>query len=497
MPSTVIATDFTDQDEELGRELSRFFDDPLGFVMFAFPWGEPGILEKETGPDADQTAFLNDIGRAVRERAFNGTDPVDVLKSATSSGRGTGKTVRAAWLHWWIMSTRPQCRGTVTANTNTQLQATTWAGIRYWHSLLINKHWFEVTSERAWHKLYPHSWFTTPQTCKEENSQAFAGQHAKNSTSFYIFDEDSNVPDKIHEVAISGMVSGEPMIYLFGNCTRRQGQFYRAVFGEDRNKWITRIIDSRNSAFSNKKQIEEWKQQYGEDSDYFRVWVRGLPPSAGDFQFIDSERIYQAQGREVYSLADEPLLCGVDVARGGGDQNVIRFRRGLDARKIPPKRIPGEETRDSTLMVGVLAEILSDKRTDRRVSMMFVDSGFGGPIVNRLHQLGFKNVVEVNFGSASPDPHQANMRAHMWQKMKDWLLTGAIDSDARLELDLGGPGYHHDKRDRLVLESKDDMRKRGLDSPDDGDALALTFAQQVAPNHTKRKRTRYIPSAWS
>jgi hypothetical protein len=112
---------------------------------------------------------------------------------------------------------------------------------------------------------------------------------------------------------------------------------------------------------------------------------------------------------------------------------------------------------------------------------MFVDAGFGGPVVNRLHQLGFKNVSEINFGSQSPDPHQAKMRAFMWQKLKDWLIHGAIPQDQRLETDLTGPGFRHNNRDQLVLESKEDMAKRGLASPDDGDALALTFARPVAP----------------
>jgi hypothetical protein len=116
-----------------------------------------------------------------------------------------------------------------------------------------------------------------------------------------------------------------------------------------------------------------------------------------------------------------------------------------------------------------------------QVAHMFVDAALGGPVVNRLHQLGFKNVSEINFGSQSPDPHQANMRAFMWQKLKDWLLRGAISEEQRLETDLTGPGFRHNKRDQLVLESKEDMAKRGLASPDDGDALALTFARQVAP----------------
>ena len=115
-------------------------------------------------------------------------------------------------------------------------------------------------------------------------------------------------------------------------------------------------------------------------------------------------------------------------------------------------------------------------------AMAFVDSGFGGPIVDRCRQLGHTNVIEVRFGAACPDPvHYANMRAWMWSRVREFLQRGAIDKDTRLATDLAGPGMKMDKQDRICLESKEEMEKRGLDSPDDGDALALTFAQTVLP----------------
>src|SRR6266852_4289069 len=84
------------------------------------------------------------------------------------------------------------------------------------------------------------------------------------------------------------------------------------------------------------------------------------------------------------------------------------------------------------------------------------------------------------YGAASPARHQANMRAHMWNLTKEWLPHGAIPTDdEKLALDLGSPGAHIRSNGQLVLESKESMQKRGLASPDDGDALALTFAQPV------------------
>jgi hypothetical protein len=287
------------------------------------------------------------------------------------------------------------------------------------------------------------------------------------------------------------LTDGEPMLFAFGNPTRSQGKFFAATFGDERNRWISRSIDSRESAFTNKELIREWINDYGEDSDFVRVRVRGLPPRAGDLQFIDSERVHEAQRRQAAALTDDPLVVGVDIARGGSDHNVICFRRGVDAVSIPAQRIPGEQTRDLMLMVSKLSTLLDEGIRGHKVAMMFIDgTGVGGGLFNRLYQLGYRNISEVQFGGASPDPHYANMRAYMWARMRDWLMRGSIPKDSRLEIDLTAPGYKHDKSDRLVLESKEDMKKRDLDSPDYGDALALTFAQNVAPQKPKAEINR-------
>lgn len=121
------------------------------------------------------------------------------------------------------------------------------------------------------------------------------------------------------------------------------------------------------------------------------------------------------------------------------------------------------------------------------VTTWFLDGGgVGGPIIDRLIQLGNKNFIEIQFGGRAPDEkHFANMRAFMWSKMRDWLTDrGAIDpKDRQLEIDLTGVGLgkREGKDDRILLESKESMKKRGVDSPDKGDALALTFARQVVP----------------
>ena len=134
---------------QLAEDISRFYADPLGFVKYAYPWGAPGLLEKYEGPDDWQRDFLIELGRQVRERNFDGTNPVAPIRMVVVSGHGVGKTVLCAWATHWIMSTRPRCRGTITANTFNQLATKTWAAVVSWARLLINRHWFNVTTRKT------------------------------------------------------------------------------------------------------------------------------------------------------------------------------------------------------------------------------------------------------------------------------------------------------------------------------------------------------------
>lgn len=475
------------------------YHDPLAFVRAMYPWREPGPLEAYDGPDAWQVDFLEQLGEQVRTRAFDGVEPVLPIRFVVSSGHGVGKSTLCAWLVNWIMSTRPHAKGSITANTFTQLETKTWAAIQTWTKRCLTGHWFTVTASQLYYTGNRESWFCTAISSEKEKSEAFAGQQAADSTSFYIMDEASAVPDVIFEVAEGGLAKGEPMIFLFGNPTRHTGKFYEACFGKGRDRWTGFTIDASTCSFANQALIQEWAQDYGVDSDFYRVRVQGLPPAASDAQFIDAARVYAAQKRLPQPLEDEPLIAGVDVPDRGPAWFVVRFRRGPDAVSIPPIRIPG--TADPSFrskLIGILAERLNDRRPEAKIAAMFVDSAFGSPLVERLHSLGFSQVHEVRFGGESPDARYENQRAYQWGKMKDWLPTGAIPKgDHRLEADLQAPGYHLNKRDRIVLESKESMAKRNVASPDDGDALSLTFAQRVSVPQTTRAKPIVRRSVWT
>lgn len=478
-------------DAELEDFVAQFILDPLGFVECCLPWGEPNTpLEHETGPDENQRQFLIDLGAEVRARGFDGHTPVMPILMAETSGHGTGKSALGAWIACWILSTRPGSIGTVTAGTGTQLEVRTWAAIIWWLNLCLTAHWFVVQSRLIYAKSDPKFWKLVAQTADPDNAHSFAGQHARTSTSWYLFDEASGVPDTIWEEASGGLIDGEPMWFAWGQMIKNTGMFYKVCFGSERERWNHRRIDSRTSRFTNKALITRWIDDYGLDSDYCKVRILGYPPSASELQYIDKGRIDAARHRVARPIPGEPLVAGFDVSGGGKAWNVIRFRRGLDGNALPPIRIPGERDPDRLERVGLCAELLNDTRDGHQVAALFIDAAFGAPIAVLLKSLGFTNVYEVQFGAHSPDPHMSNMRAYMYAKAKEWLLLGALPDDENVCEQAALAGYHLNQAGKLVIESKADIIARGEASPDDWDALCLTFAQPVAIASTARRAPR-------
>ncbi len=482
-------------DAILAADLSRFYADPLGFVLYAFPWDTDPTLQIvklpapwdliydcEYGPDAWACELLDAIGADVRARGFNGVDAVPPIQYAVSSGHGIGKSAMAAWLTLWIMSTRPHSKGVVTANTGEQLASKTWAGVSAWLSRAVMKHWFTITTGkgamRLVHKQFPDSWRVDAQTSREENSESFAGLHAASSTPWYLFDEASAIPAKIWEVAEGGKTDGEPMHFCFGNPTRNTGAFAEC-FGKQRHRWNTRMIDSRTVAITNKKLLAEWVADYGEQSDFVKVRVRGVFPSASSLQFIPRDLVDEAMARKPVAERFIGRTCavGVDVARFGDDQSVILTRVGRDGAGIPIKRF---RQLDTMQLASKVAEHIDYLKSLGLSPVVFIDGGgVGGGVVDRLRQMNH-DPIEVQFGGKADDPKKyLNKRAEMWARTKAWLTIGCLTKDEAMVTDLTSVEYQFTAADQIQLESKEHMKARGLASPDDGDALALTFAFPV------------------
>jgi len=467
--------------EELAREIAQFYDDPLGHVLFSYPWGH-GQLAGSDGPRVWQREFLTELGEEVRKRGFDGANPVAPIQFCTASGHGIGKSALVAFLIRWIMDTRPYAKGVVTANTAPQLRTKTWAELAKWHNLGITKHWFEITGGQGslsyYHKDHREQWRVDGQTCKEENSEAFAGQHVANSTSFYIFDEASGVPDKIYEVREGGLTDGEPMTFDFGNPTRNSGRFYTQMEGRMKHRYIRRAIDSRDVEGTNKVLFEQWAEDYGIDSDFFKVRVRGMFPDQGTLQFVPLSSYLQNVELDVRVAPQEAMVMGVDVARFGDDRSIIWLRHGRDA-TVGGDTSEGFWAYQKVDTMTLASEIVA-KASKHNPDAVFIDGGgVGGGVIDRVRQLGL-DVIEINFGAKATDSRYANMRAQMWGNMKEALLEGVrLPHSEDLRIDLTSLEYGYNSRNQIQLESKEDAKKRGLSSPDLADALALTYALPV------------------
>lgn len=510
-----------DPNEWIVNRIPLWYSDPALFIAEAFNWDDPqlqvvpGCLRwRERFPNCkyglDKWAmdYIETLGQAVRERGFDGTHAVKPIRISMTSGHGAGKSHLTSLLVWWIMSTRPNCKGTITATTMPQLEAKTWAQIAAMQKFCITGNWFEITQGKGSMKMYAKeakdSWFCTGQTSKEENSESFAGQHAASSTSFYIFDEASGIPNKIWEVAEGGLTDGEPMIFAFGNPTKASGGFYD-TFHRDASRWIRIKVDSREAYLPNKETIKEWQDTYGEDSDFFKVRVRGEFPDNASVQFIPTSAVEAAMSRETPGIrgnSGKRVIIGLDIARFGDDATVIATRVGRDARSILMKELRGLDGPGVGMALASHCNYLLDTLKFQEARIYFDRAGVGASVWDWLrYEYNDPRVryYPVDFGSKAQKSNiYANKRIEMWGRMREWLVTGegAIEQSEQLKMELISPEYSYNDKQVMVLERKRDLKDRIGCSPDHADALALTFADDVAdlvPDEVSTAYRRYRP----
>lgn len=466
-------------DVTLAQELGRFATDPAGFVEFAFPWGEGDLA-----PFPSPFPWHEDVFAEIKAGLEQPGHPM--VQVARAGGHGVGKSSLIAWLILWSMSTMEGSRGLVTANTEGQSRTKTWPELTKWYNRLICKHWFNLTDTALMRdtRKDEKNWRFDRVTWSENNTDAFQGLHNQGKRVVCLFDEGSMIADKIWEVTENALTDIDTQLLwvVFGNPTRNTGRFFEC-FNKRRHRWRLGHVDSREVPITNKAEIAKKVQDEGEDSDYVRVRVRGLFPQQASNQLIAQRYIDAAQRREAVATFSDPLVFGVDVARFGNHQSVIWRRRGRDARTLPAMKFRGV---DGTQLAGHIAALVKMHRERGEVvDAIFIDNtgGWGGSPIDRLTEMGLAP-IPVDFASAATNAMFLNKRMEIWWELAQWLKVGegAIPAkDDELATDLRVQQYKFGKRDatKMVLIPKDEMVLDGLDSPDSGDALALTFAFPV------------------
>jgi len=430
----------------------RYKDDPEGFMRDIL-----GMV-------------LDDWQREVCDAIKNG-----IRRICVSSGHGIGKTALSAGLNQWFIAVHPDPFIIATANTKQQLSEKTWRELAKWHQRSLIKNWFTWTATQFKHVESPETWFASAVPNTEHNSEAFAGAHEKYV--LQIFDEASKIPDTIFEVSEGATATdgGYRIWIIFGNPTQNTGAFYEACFGNMMHRWHQIIVDARNCKFSDKQQIQDWLEDHGEDSDFFRVRVRGLPPAQSITNLIGAKLVADAQTRilrpEQYNFA--PKVLSVDSARYGDDSTVWTYRQGL---KLHWQREAHglSETQIADMTIKIINEINPD------TTFFDVTGGYGAGAYDMLKDLGYR-VVSVNFAEKEGiDDECYNLRFQMWDDVRKWLELADIPNDKILARDLTTPDYFYNKQNgKKQLESKEDLKKRLGRSPDKGDSLAIGFAHPV------------------
>lgn len=384
----------------------------------------------------------------------------------------THNSALIAWIIKWFMSTRTNPQIVVTANTKEQLTSKTWRELSKWQGMSLDEHWFTWAATKFSLKE-SDTWFAKSIPWSKQNTEAFAGTHAENV--MLLFDEASAIPDEIWEVASGAMTTVGAMWICFGNPTRNTGRF-KECWGEFSHRWYTMQVDSRDAKMTNKKELQNWIDDYGEDSDFVRIRVKGVFPRTSASQFIGEDLVQEAIDREltVHAYDWAPIIIGVDVARYGDDRSSICVRQGLYIHEI--RVFMQLDTQELAIKVAKAED-------DYQAEYVMIDAiGIGAGVVDRLIHVG-RTPLEVVAGQKASDPKYYNKRAEMWGLTRDWLIKGASIPDRKdLKKELASPLYGFTPKLKIQIESKKDLKIRLplMGSPDVAESLIHTFAFPVA-----------------
>ena len=457
------------QKREMIEFLAQFSKDPVSFVYAAFPWEDDELAG--LSPDPWQISILNDIKLGLK-------DVSQVIREVVASGNGIGKSALVSWLVLWSIATFEDTKGIVTANTEKQLMTKTWSELAKWHRLFIGKDLFTYTATAYFSndKEHEKTWRIDAIPWSESNPEAFAGLHNQKKRILIVFDEASAIADVIWETIEGALTDKDTEIIwaCFGNPTRNTGRFYDC-FNRDRNLWNGKQIDSRTVAISNKRILQEWIDTRGEDSDFVRVHVRGIFPDKSDGQLIAGKLVLDAQKRKLqpseYNFA--PVIIGCDPAWKGADKLVIYMRQGNYSKVL----FELQKNENDLVIAGKLAAY----EDEYGMEAGFIDEGYGTGIYSALKTMGRGDKwTLIPFNSSPTDPYYRNKRAEMWCTMRDWLKEGgSVEDNPEIYNDLTAPDGFVNTSGRFQVESKQDMKARGVQSPNFADALALTFAMPV------------------
>jgi phage terminase large subunit len=433
--------------------IEKYRNDPVSFVR--------EVLGVE--PDEWQVDFLDAVAAGNR-------------KISIRSGHGVGKSTAGSWAMLWYLLTRYPVKVVVTAPTSSQLYDALFAELKRWVKELPPpiQQLLDVKQERIELTASATEAFISARTSRAEQPEALQGIHSEHV--MLIADEASGVPEQVFEAAAGSMSGHNAVTILFGNPVRSSGFFFD-THNRLKDDWWTRRVSCMDSKRVSDDFVNDMKSRYGEESNAFRIRVLGEFPRSDDDTIIPMELLESAKHRDVVAYEDAPILWGLDVARFGSDSSVLCKRQSNVLISLDKWR-----NLDLMQLTGaVVAQYESCGHKEKPQEILVDSIGLGAGVVDRLRELGLP-ARGVNV-SESPAMGQTyiNLRAELWGKTKAWLEKRdcKIPANEDLIAELATVRYSFNSSGKMKIESKDDIRRRGLKSPDMADALVLTFASDA------------------
>jgi phage terminase large subunit len=414
------------------------------------------------------------------------------------AGHGVGKTTFIAWVVLWFMLTRMPYKVPITANSQDQLRDVVWPELRKWRDRLPEplRNQIVIEAERIWLKGLPES-FAVARTASKDNPEALQGFHDENL--LFVIEEASGIDDVVFEVAQGAMSTPGAKILMCGNPTRTSGYFYDTHHSL-RSRWETMRVNSEDVPRA-RGHIEDVIAKYGKESNVYRVRVLGEFPDSEDDVVVPLHLCEAAIGRKVEPPDLIRPVWGLDVARFGSDRTALAKRRG-NVQLEPIKSWRGKDTMQTA---GLIAKEYEDADKLDRPSEILVDViGIGAGVVDRLNELGLPvrgvNVAE----SAAVSERFMRLRDELWFKAREWLEAkdSKLCDDQALVGELTCVKYEITSGGKIKVEGKDDLKKRGMQSPDLADSWNLTFAGGLDRRDAEeidryRRPQRRAVSAWA
>lgn len=455
----------------------RWYKNPLLFVKECFTWPEG---EKPTKQQEEGLILVGKIAQA-KIKSHEGSKLteeeqglVNKLGIAIRSGHGVGKDAFLSWIYWWLLSCFPYSVGLVTAPTSHQLGDILWKEFRKWQqtsSFLMNK--FEVQSDTVYCKESKGRWFISARTSNikggdEEQAETLAGQHG--DYMILAVDEASKVPRGVFRPFEGALTGKMNFAIILGNPTRSSGYFYDA-FHTDRKNWLCLHWNSEDSEIVSKDHIQRMIDKYGYASNMYRIRVLGEFPLSDSNTLIPDSWVWDAVNRDISVMEHAYKVKGIDVG-AGGDVSIIITRIG--------NKVTDIQKFDSVDTQQVLGWILRDLAEDSDYDYAFIDPiGIGAGVYDSLRAKNIKNVISVDVRRSSSNPSYFRLRDEIYWRLREQFenSTISIPDDEELIVELFSIKYDvpDTTKGAVKIESKKDMRTRGLHSPNKADALALTY----------------------